>query len=236
MIVSFSGIDGSGKTTQIAECESWLRHSGFSTSLLTFWDDVVLFSRWREAASLKAFKGDSGVGSPENPLHRRDKNVSSLPLTLARFFFYFADAIHLRRVASRSAARGSHIIIIDRYIFDELANLPLQHFFPRLFARLVLRLAPQPDIAFVIDADPDAAHARKPEYPLDFVRRNREAYLCLARLAGTITVVPPASIAEMQSTIRRALLHKLSPTEPSVQLSPGHNPPANISSSELIES
>jgi thymidylate kinase len=236
MIVSFSGIDGAGKTTQIAACEEWLRHSGFRTSLLTFWDDVVLFSRWREAASLRAFKGDCGVGSPQNPLHRRDKNVSSLPLTLARFSFYLADALHLRRITAQAAARGSQIVIFDRYIFDELANLPLQRFLPRLFAQMVLRIVPQPDLAFLIDAEPAAAHARKPEYPLDFVRRNREAYLYLARLADSITVVPPASVAEMKSTIRRALLHKLSQTERSLQSSTPLDPPANISSSELIES
>jgi len=58
-----------------------------------------------------------------------------------------------------------------------------------MFARLVLKLVPQPDIAYVIDADPVAAQTRKPEYPLEFVRRNREAYIRLAQLAGNMTVV-----------------------------------------------
>ena len=74
-IVSFSGIDGAGKSTQISALEAWLNESGLRTTLLTFWDNVVCFSRSREFMSLKAFKGDAGVGSPEKPLQRRDKNV-----------------------------------------------------------------------------------------------------------------------------------------------------------------
>lgn len=40
-IVSFSGIDGAGKSTQIFELQAWLRESGLGVKLLTFWDDIV---------------------------------------------------------------------------------------------------------------------------------------------------------------------------------------------------
>jgi thymidylate kinase len=235
-MLSFSGIDGAGKSTQIAECEEWLRQSGFQTSQLTFWDDVVLFSRWREVASHKAFKGDLGVGSPQKPLQRRDKNVSSAPLTMVRFFFYLADALHLRRVVRAAEQQGGQFLIFDRYIYDELANLPLQSWVTRLFTRLVLRLVPKPDLAFIVDADPDAAYARKPEYPLEFVRRNRNSYLALAGIAGTLIIVSPASVEEMKSKIRQEVLSKLSQPHCQLQSHTSVHPPANISRGELIES
>ena len=76
-VVSFSGIDGAGKSTQIdALCRS-LRARGFQCVLYTFWDDIVAFSKLRERISLRAFKGDEGIGSPAKPIVRRDKNVSS---------------------------------------------------------------------------------------------------------------------------------------------------------------
>ena len=47
-IVTFSGIDGAGKSTQISALEAWLRAAGLRTRVLTFWDDVVVLSRLRE--------------------------------------------------------------------------------------------------------------------------------------------------------------------------------------------
>jgi thymidylate kinase len=237
-IVSFSGIDGAGKSTQISALETWLNHSGLRTALLTFWDNVVCFSRCREFMSLKAFKGDAGVGSPEKPLQRRDKNVSSWPVTAMRFGLYFADAVNLCIRVRQARNSGADVVIFDRYIFDELANLRLDCKPAAVFARLILKLVPQPDLALMIDADPAAAQARKPEYPLEFVRRNRESYLRLAKLSGTITILEPDSVEAMKTTIRNKMLQTLEqkhlhPTERhSVVSLPS---PANISPGELIE-
>jgi len=205
-ILSFSGIDGAGKTTQISSLQTWLHQAGLRVTLVTFWDDVVVLTRFREYVSHKAFKGDQGIGSPEKPLNRRDKNVVSLPVTAMRFCLYFADAVSLRRKIRQLKKSNSDVVIFDRYIYDELANLPLKGWLARVFVRFVSSLVPKPDVAYVIDADPVAAVARKPEYPLEFLRRNREAYLAVARLTGDITVIEPLPIADAGSKIREAFL------------------------------
>ena len=208
-IVSFSGIDGAGKSTQISALQAWIEKTGQRTQMLTFWDDVVVASRFREFTSHKAFKGDQGIGSPEKPLHRRDKNVTSLPVTASRFLLYFADAVSLCREVSALRKTDADIVIFDRYIYDELANLPMNRWPARFFIRFVLAFVPKPDVAYIVDADPDAAYVRKPEYPLEFLRRNREAYLTLSRLAGGITVIEPLPIEAAAIRIREALLQKL---------------------------
>lgn len=237
-IVSFSGIDGAGKSTQISELECWLRRYGLRTKLLTFWDDVVVLSGSREFMSHKAFKGDCGVGSPEKPLSRRDKNVTSWPLTVIRFCLYFADAVNLCLKIRDAGKSHPDVVIFDRYIYDELANLPLARWSARCFARLVVKLVPKPDIAYVIDADPVAAQARKPEYPLEFVRRNREAYIALAEFSGCITVIGPGSIEEMKSRIRSEVLQQLAQKEAdrvTQHSSTAASKTANISPHSLIE-
>jgi thymidylate kinase len=208
-ILSFSGIDGAGKSTHILALQSWLRETGLSTKLVAFWDDVVVASRLREAMSHAAFKGDQGVGSPEKPLQRRDKNVISGPLNLIRMCFYFADALNARVKVAALQNSSIDVLIFDRYIYDELANLPLKSWFVRFFVRLVLKLVREPDIAYLVDADPVAARARKPEYPLDFLRKNRDAYLRLAKLTGEITVVEPLTVEEAQHKIKKLFLEKL---------------------------
>jgi len=219
-IISFSGIDGAGKSTQINALKSCLAENALHVKSLEFWDDVVVFSHFREYLSYKAFKGDRGIGTPEKPLNRRDKNVTFPPVTVMRLFFYLADSISLRFVLEKMSGSGAHVVICDRYIYDELANLPLNRWFARAFVRLALWIAPQPDAAFLIDADPVAARARKPEYPLDFLRQNRESYLTLARLTGRMIVIEPSSIEAAEAKMKAAALDRISRSQPALSQVP----------------
>jgi thymidylate kinase len=204
-LISFSGIDGAGKSTQIEALQAHLREQGFRAALYTFWDNVVVLPQLREQMSFKAFKGDKGVGSPDQPIVRRDKNVTSWYIVAARLFLYLLDAYSLRVAVAGSSVADVDFVIFDRYIYDELANLPLSRPLVRLYVRLILRLIPRPDVAYIVDADPEAAHARKPEYPLEFVRANRDAYITLSRLAGSLTVLEPLSVEETANKIRASV-------------------------------
>ena len=74
------------------------------------------------------------------------------------------------------------VVIFDRYIYDQIANINSQSLAARLYVKALLKQAPAPDLAFVIDASPAAAFARKPEYPLEFVRRNRKTFCSFGNL------------------------------------------------------
>ncbi|MHB1858334.1 MAG: thymidylate kinase, partial [Acidobacteriaceae bacterium] len=78
--VSFSGIDGAGKSTQIENLYTRLKDAGLSVLLITFWEDVARLKRIREGAGHTLFRGDKGVGTPAAPINRRDKNVQSWPM------------------------------------------------------------------------------------------------------------------------------------------------------------
>ena len=139
---------------------AFLEARGLRTRLLAFWDDVVVLSRYREGFVHKVFKSERGIGAPDKPVNRRDKNVRGWHVNLARHGLYLLDAINLRRVIARAAIEGCalspeasrlapralrlaprslapDVIIMDRYIHDELANLPLANPLTRAFIRLV---------------------------------------------------------------------------------------------------
>src|SRR5579864_915481 len=81
LLISFSGLDGAGKSTQIQGLCDLLARLGYKTNLRAFWDHVVVLSRWREGFVHKAYGSERGVGAPGQPVARRDKNVRRRYLT-----------------------------------------------------------------------------------------------------------------------------------------------------------
>ncbi|MHB1672874.1 MAG: dTMP kinase [Acidobacteriaceae bacterium] len=208
--VSFSGIDGAGKSTQIETLRARLQEANHTVRLITFWDDVARFTRIREQAGHTLFQGDTGVGTPAAPIDRRDKNVRSRLMTVLRLFLYFADAISLRVVLQKALRSDADFVICDRYIYDELANLSLANPAARVYARLIVKLVPKPNISYLLDADPIQARARKPEYPLDFLHTNRASYLALSDLLGGMTIIAPMSIQNAEREVQKHALKELS--------------------------
>jgi thymidylate kinase len=214
-LITFSGIDGSGKSTQIDTLVDSLEAGGMRVRLLTFWNDMAVLGSLRETMSHTLFRSEQGIGSPGKPVRRRDKNVRSWYMTVFRLCLYSLDAIRVRfQVKGLSGSeRAVDVIVCDRYLYDELVNLNLRNPVERRYAGLLARVVPRPDVAFLLDADPVQARSRKPEYPLRFLRLNRAAYLDLAGVTGHLSVVPPLPVSQMTGYVMNKVaqaLHRLS--------------------------
>lgn len=202
-LISFSGMDGAGKSTQIeAFCEA-LAGAGMRYRVIRFWDEVARFVGFRAAVALNVFKSDPGVGSPGSPVNRRDKNVRSWFMTWVRIFLYTVDTLSLRVVIRKMSRSESDVVLFDRFIYDELANLNLDNSVIRTYIRVILRFVPKPDIIYFLDADPVQARARKPEYPLEFLHVNRTAYLTLSQLINDVTLIGPMPIDGAKREVMR---------------------------------
>lgn len=222
-LITFSGLDGSGKTTQITSLVGELASQRKQAKLLAFWDDVVVFARYREGFVHAVYKSEHGIGVPGKPVRRRDKNVRHWYLTLARHLLYLLDALNLRRVIARERRGGTDFIVMDRYIYDEFVNLPLSNRLSRAFVRFANGLVPKPDVAFVLDVDPAAAVERKPEYPVEFIRDCRNSYKVLTRLLGSITFVPALSIDDTERLVAEAVKATIMPSSPAPPADVGHS-------------
>ena len=209
LLISFSGVDGAGKSTQIETLCSALHAAGLKTTLLAFWDNVVVGVKYREGFVHKVYKSERGIGAPGKPVNRRDKNMRGWFLTLSRHFLYLLDAVNLRRVVSRASKGGVDVVILDRYIYDELANLKASNPVSRAFVRLMHAFVPRPDIAYLLDADPVAAYLRKPEYPVEFMKKCRRSYFDLAAILRTMTVIPALDLEDAKLAVLRVAQHEL---------------------------
>jgi thymidylate kinase len=143
-------------------------------------------------------------------VNRRDKNVQSWPMSCVRLCLYLLDAFSLRRAKKKALASGADLVIFDRYMYDELANLNLRNPLLRVYVRGIMGLVPRPQVSYLLDADPVAARARKPEYPLEFLHANRQRYLELNRLIGGMTVIAPMAIEDAKREVLRHAAEMLS--------------------------
>jgi thymidylate kinase len=203
LLISFSGMDGSGKSTQIETLCMHMTQAGLPVSKLAFWDDVAGLSKLRAGFSHRFLKSTGEIGRPGKPAFRNDKNNRAWYLLLARSLLYVLDALNLRRVVAKVRRRHRGAIVFDRYIYDQLATLPLEYAVMRAYARMILAMAPKPDLAYLLDAEPERARERKPEYPVAFLYKYRRSYLELSQIAGLNVIEPLSEEVVQREVIRR---------------------------------
>lgn len=164
MILSFSGIGGSGKTTQIASLSAALRERGVHVELIALRDEFL----WPRLVG--AVKRGGGSGSGSGSAKRRAGTVKHV----LRGIFYVLDfwRIYVVRIAPASR-RGT--VIVDRYWYDFIVELALDRGQLGVLAQL-LRLAPKPQVAFWFAIAPEVALARKYEVPLGELERHARVY------------------------------------------------------------
>lgn len=219
ILISFSGIDGAGKSTQIEKLRSYLVEAGVAVRELTFWDNVVMFPGLRSGFSRVVLQSDGSVGTPDRPANRNDKNAQSLPLLLGRAVLYIFDVMNLRNIVAKATSQDGGVVIFDRYIYDQLAAMPMDSWLARSYARLLLKLSPRPDISYVLDAVPEEARARKPEYPVDFMHRQRKSYMRLRQMAG-LQIIPAGGPEEVHAAILERFQKCLITACPEAETSP----------------
>jgi thymidylate kinase len=201
-LITFSGIDGAGKTTQIECLSSFLQEQGFRVLRLSFWDDIAVWSKMRAGVGDKtvnlyrAGQTKDASFSPKN-----NKHIRKWYLSAARSVFYILDIVRLRRVLASPSVRNFDVVVFDRYVYDQIANLYSQSFATRLYRRIILKQTPSPDLAFILDTSPDAAFARKPEFPLEFLHKNRLNFLRLREPAPQLIILPNSGVEDVKSEI-----------------------------------
>ena len=171
MSICFSGIDGSGKTTQCHNLIKRFQEMGVETKF------IHILSQGKTV----------GSKSQSLPLitatHRRLRDLSGKGVTRCFKLFiglsYYLVDSWISHIFHKIKYRNN-VVIYDRYFFDPL--LIFASNFPRIPLWVIpfSRIIPQGNVTIIMEVPPEIAKQRKPEHPLDLLKRYHQLYRRLA--------------------------------------------------------
>lgn len=234
MLITFSGLDGAGKTTLINMLKGTLEERGCRVVIHTMYDDVSFYSLLRtfrdRARALLGMGAPNGalpmpmtaptVSRPENP---RDPKlaVTDKKSAAGRVLYRMVRSRALKRLVLlmdvaclwgyrcvEEKMRG-RVLITDRYLYDSLADVADLDNRRWGFIRWFLRLVPTPDAPIFVDTPAEQAFARKPEYPLDYLQWRQGAYQRIFQWVHRPIILVNTDLAQTRVHVVTAVFERL---------------------------
>jgi hypothetical protein len=210
LLVTFSGLDGSGKTTQVERLSATMRQLGLPVAARR--SGFKSGYRVRDALFFLDSRPGSATPADADPL------MPSLCARTALGRHAWVTVVALvNAIGSWTlllADRRARLVVVDRYAADAAVKLELFYGAeratrPRVQQRLLAALAPRPLLSFYVDVDPETALVRRPTENPQRIFQMKPMYDALAPLFGLIRLDGHWDASDLAGAVATAVWREL---------------------------
>ncbi len=206
MLVTFSGMVGSGKTTNAKKSLRWLSARGYAPYYVRFrfitWRSVLrapASTPWRERAGTK----NSPTRQTPPPTETQRTLAVNERLSFRLFIGYLVRIVRFRLFLARHH-RG-HLLVLNRYFYDSFMHYRIASSREQKYLHWLIKAAPKPDLAILLALRPETSHRRRSAYALEELRQMAENTLKLQSCAPHLRVIATDNLSTVDRQVEKEL-------------------------------